>query len=293
MIQGFYTAATGAAEHQKMMDIAANNMANANNDGYKTSNISFQELLYQRMRMPDDYENNQTNYDTWVARNKGQKPVPADQLTDEQTAAKDANYFSENKLCAGTGARVSEAGLVITQGSYKDTTDPLSAMIKGDAFFAVEDKDGNITYTREGDFNLSLESNGLYLVLPNGEYVLDENYGRITIPDNVNKEDINLVSQSYAGSDPTDIKLGLFTCNNIYGLSRIGENQYIPTEFSGDMAAETRPGVDVINHAAEMSNVSIADEMVKIIQAERAFQSNLTVIRTADEIEAYANQMRT
>ena len=293
MIKGFYTGTTGAIEHQKMMDIAANNIANVNNDSYKASNISFQELLYQRMRMPNDYETNQTNYDTWVARNKGQKPVPADQLNDDQTAAKDANYYSENKLRAGTGGRVSEAGLVMLQGAYKDTNDPLTALIKGDAFFAVEDKNGNITYTREGTFNLSLENDGLYLVLPNGEYVLDENYNKITIPDNVNKGDLNLVSASYAGSDPTDIKLGLFTCDNIYGLSRIGQNQYVPTEFSGEMAAETRPGVDVLNHAAEMSNVSIADEMVKIIQAQRAFESNLTVIRTADEIEAYANQMRT
>ncbi|MCL2773826.1 MAG: flagellar hook-basal body complex protein [Oscillospiraceae bacterium] len=293
MIQGFYTATTGAIEHQKMLDIAANNISNANNDSYKTSNISFQELLYQRMRMPNDYESNQNNYDTWVARNKGQTPVPADQLTDDQIAANNANYFAENKLRSGAGARVSEAGLVMTQGAAKDTTDPLSAMIKGDAFFAVEDKDGNITYTREGDFNLSLENDGLYLVLPNGEYVLDENYDRITIPDNVNKDDINLVSPSYAGDDPTDIKLGLFTCNNIYGLSRISEDQYVPTDFSGGMVAETRPGVDIVNHAAEMSNVSIADEMVKIIEAQRAWESNLTVIRTADEIEAYANQMRT
>ena len=70
MIRAFYTGQTGAAEHQKLMAVAANNMANVNTDGYKTSNLTFQELLYQRVRMPDDYENRRGHYDNNVLVNK-------------------------------------------------------------------------------------------------------------------------------------------------------------------------------------------------------------------------------
>ena len=293
MIKGFYTGTTGAIEHQKMMDIAANNMANVNNESYKASNISFQELLYQRVRMPNDYESNKNNYDIWVRRNKGLSDVPN---ADEENAVENeggySEYYYENKLRAGTGARVSESGLVMTQGSFQETKDPLTAMIKGDAFFAIEDKNGNIAYTREGSFNLSLENDGLYLILPSGEYVLDENYNRIIVPGDIDREKIKFVSPSYGGNDEYAVTLGLFTCDNIYGLARVGGNKYIPSDFSGEMVNETRDGVDVISRCIEMSNVSIAEEMVKVIQAQRAFQTNLTVIRTADEIEAYTNQLR-
>ena len=292
MIKGFYTASTGAIEHQKMMAIAANNMANVNNDSYKTSNVSFQELLYQRVRMPNDYENRQGLYDVWVRRNKGLPSFPTEDEEETADFADFSNYYYENKLRAGTGARVSESAIVMRQGPIQETRDPLTALIKGDAFFAVMDKNGDISFTREGSFNLSEEEDGVYLVLSSGEYVLDEYYDRIVIPDYIDRANLRLSAPSYNEENENVVKLGLFTCNNIYGLARIGGNKYFPTDLSGEMVTETRAGVDVIPHAVEMSNVNIADEMVKVIQAQRAFQSNLTVIRTADEIEAYINQLR-
>ena len=296
MIRGFYTASTGAIEHQKMLAIAANNMANANNDGYKTSNASFQELIYQRMRMPDNYESRQTQYDTWVRRNKGLSSVMSDitDISDDELDSESfSNYYYENKLRGGAGARVSESALVMKQGSYNETGNPLNALIKGDAFFAVMDsRNGEIAFTRDGSFELSNEDDGTYLVLSTGEYVLDQDYDRILIPDTVKPENIKLVAPSYGEYDDNTVKLGLFTCDNIYGLSRTGTNKYYPTDISGEMVGETRPGVEIISRAVEMSNVYIADEMVKIIQAQRAFQSNLTVIRTADELAAYVNQLR-
>lgn len=296
MIKGFYTASTGALEHQKMMAVAANNMANANNDAYKTSNVSFQELIYQRMRMPDDYEGRREQYDMWVRRNKGLSSVPSEEELDEmewEDTEGYSNYFYENKLRAGTGARVSESAAVMRQGAYQETRDPLTALIKGDAFFAVMDRrTGEIAFTRECSFNLSQEEDGEYLVLPSGEYVLDEYYNRILIPDSIERANLKLAAPSYSESDENTVTLGLFTCNNIYGLARIGGNKYFPTDVSGEMVNETREGVEIISHAVEMSNVNIAEEMVKVIQAQRAFQANLTVVRTADELAAYTNQLR-
>jgi len=276
MIRGFYTGTTGAIEHQKLMAVAANNMANANTDGYKSSNLSFQELIYQRVRMPNDYESRSETYDRWVRRN--QHGVEVD-------------YYSENKLRVGAGARATESALVMTQGSYRHTGNILDVMIKGEAFFAVENKNGDIAYTRQGSFAISEEDGDQYLVTAGGEYILDENYDRIIMPENIDKIRFIKFSES-DGNDEYAIKLGLFTCDNIYGLARIGENKYITTELSGEMELEIRGGVDIVPRSLEMSNVNIADEMVKVIQAQRAFQSNLTVIRTADEIEAYVNQLR-
>ena len=291
MIKAFYTGQTGAIEHQKLMDVAANNMANANTDGYKTSNLSFQELLYQRVLMPDDYENRKQTYDARVRQNKGLPAVPYGGGEGEDIQGP-VDYYSENKLRIGAGARSTESAMVMTQGSYKKTDSPLDVLIKGDAFFAVLNKyDGEVSYTKNGAFAVSSEDGGEYLVTAGGEYVLDENYDRILLPEN--RESLKLIPHFKSGEeDDNFLKIGLFTCDNIYGLLRIGENRYAPSEFSGEMDLEMRGNTDIIQYTLEMSNVSIAEEMVKVIQAQRAFQSNLTVIRTADEIEGYTNQLR-
>ena len=290
MIRAFYTGQTGAIEHQKMMDVAANNMANVNTDGYKTSNLSFQELLYQRVRMPDDYENRKSEYDSRVRQNRGQPAVPYGY--DGEDIPSPVDYYSENKLRVGVGGRSTESALVMTQGAYKRTDSPLDVLIKGDAFFAVLNKyDGSVSYTKNGAFNVSVEDGEEYLVTSSGEYVLDENYERILLPEN--REGLKLIPHFTAGDEEDNfLKIGLFTCDNIYGLSRIGENRYEPTEFSGEMSLESRTNVGIVQYTLEMSNVNIAEEMVKVIQAQRAFQSNLTVVRTADEIEAYTNQLK-
>jgi len=292
MIRAFHTGQTGAIEHQKLMAVAANNMANVNTDGYKTGNLSFQELLYQRVKMPDDYEAQKSVYDARVRQNKGLPATPRGYEADDDDIPSSVNYYSENKLRVGAGARSTESALVMTQGSYKRTEGILDVLIKGDAFFAVMNKyTGEVSYTRNGAFAVSNEDGEEYLVTMGGEYVLDENYDYILLPED--REELKIIPHFMPGEEEDSyIKLGLFTCDNIYGLERIGENKYIPTEFSGEMDLETREGADIIQFGLEMSNIMIAEEMVKVIQAQRAFQSSLTVIKTADEIEAYVNQMR-
>ena len=301
MIRGFFTGRTGAVEHQKLMAVAANNMANANTDGYKASNLSFQELLYQRVRMPDDYEASKARYDRNVRVNRGLTPVPRGYDPDDEDMPSPVDYYTENKLRVGAGGRSTESAIVMTQGAVKQTGNAFDVMIKGDGFFAVMDRHGGISYTKQGAFQISVEEDGeYYLVTSTGEYVLDENYERITLPEDRSQLRFVAHFEEYAEYDEEEggeyiVKLGLFSCDNIYGLSRLGENKFGATEFSGEMNLvdiESSGKINIIPYSLEMSNVNIAEEMVKVIQAQRAFQSNLTVIRTADEIEGYINGLK-
>jgi flagellar basal-body rod protein FlgG len=299
MIRAFHTGRTGAAEHQKMMAIAANNMANANTDGFKASTATFQELLHQRVRLPDDYENRREGYDAANAFNtknwnNGAPPQIFDEEGEPIFRSYPGNYFTENKLRVGIGSRLSENAMVMTFGNFISTGDPLTAALADSrAFFAVMSNiDGEIAYTRNGTFNLSNEEDGLYLVNTNGEYVLDENYEFIRFPDDMTRDDIILAAHG-ALEQPGMLRLGVFTFDNIYALAHIGGNKYMPNELSGEAELVALPSDDVVRqYHVEASNVSIADEMIKVIQAQRAFQSNLTTIRTADEIEAYVNQLK-
>jgi flagellar basal body rod protein FlgG len=268
MIRAFYTGQTGAAEHQKLMSVAANNMANVNTDGYKTSNLSFQELLYQRVRMPDDYETRRGHYDNNVrvnrngfqAARRGMGGGEYDEYDDYDERPSPVNYYSENKLRVGVGGRSTESAIVMTQGAYRNTNNPLDVMIRGNAFFAVLNRStGEVSYTRHGAFDISNEDGEEYLVTSSGEYVLDENYDRILLPPD--REGLIIISHFEELTEDVDnfIRVGLFTCDNVYGLLRIGENRYAPTEFSGEMNLEARRGVDIIQYSLEMSNVHIAE----------------------------------
>jgi flagellar basal-body rod protein FlgG len=316
MIKGFYTARTGVSEHQKLMDIIANNMANVNTEGYKTINASFQELLYQRARMPDDYESNRMQYDMWVRQNQGLPGIPRGyEEEDYEDIPSPVNYFSENKLRLGSGGRLNETPLVMTLGSFNYTGRQLDCLISGGtSFFAIEYHRGdedydefrpieerNITFTRHGAFQIwpeGVDADGTpiaYLITMTGEYVLDADLNRIRLPDE--KHDIKLVSHMYGNEADDDagenlVRVGLFTFDNVYGLHLLGNNDYVPTSFSGEAILETRENINIITHSIEMSNVHIAKEMVKVIHAQRAYQANLAIVRTADEIEAYINQLR-
>lgn len=298
MIKAFYTGRTGANEHQKMMSVAANNMANVNTEGFKTSNATFQELLHQRVRMPDDYEYRREQYDAYNAYNtknwnRPMEPV-YDENGDEVRISRPGDYFAENKLRVGAGGKIVENAMVMTVGNFTLTNSPFTvALANPRGFLAVMNPDGEVAYTKGGTFHLSNEGDELYLVTANGEYVLDEYYDRITIPTDINKDDIIFEPHTYSLQDERVVKLGIYTFNNIYALEHIGGSKYIPTELSNEALVMESPNNDIVRqNYVEASNANIADEMVKVIQAQRAFQSNLTVIRTADEIESYINQLR-
>lgn len=302
MIKAFFTGRTGAAAHQHKLDIAANNMANANTVGFRSSNASFQELLHQRVRMPDDYElrpglyeaRNRHNTRNW---NRGAPPQVFDAAGEPVFTHYPGNVFTENRLRVGTGARLGENALVMTQGSLMLTNDFLTVGLANPrAFFAVLGPNEEILYTRSGAFALSTEEDGLFLVTGSGEYVLGENLEPIRLPDTITSME-ELIIAPHNHPDPEEynalvIRVGIFTFENLYGLAKVGGNNFMPTEFSGEAEIFWEPGDDIIRQGyLEASNVHIANEMIRVIQAQRAFQSNLASVRTADEIAAYINQL--
>lgn len=274
MIKAFYTGTTGAIEHQKKMSVISNNLANVNTVGYKNSRLTFQELLYYNMRMPESYpaENEDREFET-----------------DEEQTKFNEQIYHENKLKVGTGARGNESALNMSQGSFYTTDAPFDVMISGQGFFAVEGYDGGYFYTREGAFRASFEDDEIYLTYGDGGYVLDGNYDRIMLPSA--DDSLTLIPSYESTNDPNHVQVGVFICPNVYGLRLVGNNRFMPTDFSGEME-EAIGGVSLTQRGLEGSNTDMAEEMVRVIEAQRAFQSNLTVIRTADEIEAYTNQMR-
>ena len=316
MIKAFHIGRTGAAEHQRKMEITANNLANVNTDGFKASNATFQELLHQRMRMPNDYESRPGVYEQrqrFNTRNWNNFAPPPIFDEDGEFIFQHypGNMFTENRLRVGSGARMSENALVMTQGNLMRTGHALTAALTDPrAFFAVEnphDPFGEmpVLFTRAGAFALSMEDGLIYLVTTAGEYVLDEHLQRILVSPDMSISNLRLVAHGYPVAipvpDPDIIRIGVFTLDpnqdpellsNIFGLAQIGGNRFTTTEFSGAMSPMDNPPDGIIRQFyMEASNVSIADEMVKVIQAQRAFQSNLTVIRTADEIATTVNQL--
>lgn len=295
MIKGFYTGSRGVLEFQKAMDVTANNLSNTNTDGYKSSRLTFKEILYKRVRMPDDYEDNREVYDRNIARNRalrGYTPV-----IDEETEGDPgtSEYFFENKLRTGGGTKATESALNMTSGAFEETGNLLNGVIVGNGFFCVEGLDGeSYYYTRDGAFRVSTESDGNYLVNAQGEYVLNASYERVLVSQEVEMPMLVLDDINGDGAEMSEnaVPVGVFLCNNVYGLHLTGGNKFTATDFSGELEAV---GGDIAGIKAgylEMSNVNLAEEMSRVIQFQRAFQSNLTLIRTADEIEAYTNQMR-
>ena len=307
MIRGFYVGGRSAAEYQKAMDVTANNLSNVNTNGYKSSRLSFRDILYKRVRMPDDYEQNRGRYDRNVATNRSFRgegsPNPyiqeeynyfngEDAIIDEQEYPGASEYFIENKLRIGGGLRVIESAINMSQGSFENTGDMLNALITGDGFFCIEGLDGeSYYYTRNGAFRISAEVDGNYIVTAAGEYVMSRDFDRIVIPEEADFPYIAMEGDENA-DDINALYVGVFMCNNIYGLHLTGGNKFTVTEISGEMESIGRDRTDVKAGYLEMSNVDVAVEMSRVIQFQRAFQANLTLVRTADEIEAYTNQLR-
>lgn len=172
----------------------------------------------------------------------------------------------------GNGTREASIDSVFTQGALDDTARELDFAITGKGFFGVMSANGEISFTRDGNFGISTEQNGNFLVSASGDYVLDQNGNKINV------DRANLPA-----------KIGVFSFDNVTGLERIGNNQYIQTATSGQatpIAGELTQG------KLERANVELADEMSDLIAIQRSFQFNAKMIQTADEIENITNNLR-
>jgi flagellar basal-body rod protein FlgG len=266
-IIALHSASTALSALSTSLDVSANNLANANTDGFKASRTNFQDLMYLERAQPG-VEN----------ANGDQRPTG---------------------LYVGLGTRLSGTQVDFEQGGVKPTNRDLDFFIEGDGFFPVkvspDMSSDEVAYTRAGNFALNAD----------GELVLATDQGRtldppIVIPPEANKVDVladGTVQVRIPGADePEDVgKIELATFVNPAGLRQLGENLYAPSAASGDPdrgpAGEDGRG-KVGNGALEGSNVNPVTELVNLILTQRAFELNSQSIKAADEVLRTAGQLR-
>lgn len=247
MIRSLYSGASGMSAQQKNIDTIANNIANINTAGYKKNRVQFKDSLYSAMANPEN---------------------------------------ANETILVGSGVLVGKTSKIYTEASYKETENALDLSILGEGFFAVEDENGVISFTRDGSFSASEFDGELYLVNSDGNFVLDENMDRIVLEGN--SSDI-LIHKNGEIAD-AGVKIGVVNFPNADGLIAVGGNLYTQSEASGDYFNMEQP--EIKQKMLESSNVSVAEEMTELIRAQRAYQIASKAVTTADEMEALANNLR-
>jgi flagellar basal-body rod protein FlgG len=241
------------------IDVIANNLANVNTSGFKKSRAEFQDLLYENMR-------------------------PAG-------AASSADTTIPTGVQLGHGTRAVQK--LFGQGDFQNTENQLDWAIEGDGFFQIELPNGDTSYSRCGEFKLDADGR---IVNADGFLLVPQ----MTIPTDTVSITVGMdgtVSVIQA-DDPVPNEIGtlqLARFVNPAGLRSLGKNLFVPTEASGDEIVGT-PGENGFGTIAqgflEMSNVSVVDEMVSMITAQRAYETNSKVIQTSDEMLQMANNLK-
>ncbi len=265
MIQALYTGSSGVTAQQMRLDIIANNMSNVDTNGYKSVRVDFRDALYQAMRRPVQ---------------------PQDALN----------------LQLGHGVHVSATTRFFVQGSMQTTGRPLDIAIEGKTFFGVICPDGIVRYTRDGNFHISTEEGGDFLVDSSGNYLVSPEGEKIA----VNGGDTHLAvgrhgAISYKGMELDEdgqaiasepyATIAQFSFTNPEGLSASGANLFEATGASGE-ATLAEELADLHQGVQEMSTVDMAMEMTRLIRTQRAYQFAGKVVQTADEMENIANNLR-
>lgn len=218
----------------------------------------------------DILANNTANINTWGYKTK--VPIFSEVMYYEMKGKAEPN----NELLTGTGVRIQKADTDFSQMTLAESEGDYHYAIEGDGFFMLRDPVSNeITYTRDGSFSLSLRGNDFYLVSSTGKLVLDRNRNPILVNEN----------------SPDTLPIGIFDFVNKNGMLSVGENEFTPVAKNGNPFeaedARLRKGM------LEMSNVDFADQMTKVIEAQRAYSYALRMVQTSDEIESTINALRT
>jgi flagellar basal-body rod protein FlgG len=253
MIRSLWISKTGLDAQQTQMDVIANNLANVSTNGFKRSRAVFEDLLYQTLRQPGAQSSQQTQ-------------LPSG-------------------LQIGTGVRPVATERIFTQGNLQQTGNSLDVAIQGNGFFQVLLPDGTTAYTRDGSFQTNSQGQ---LVTSSGFAVQPA----ITIPANTNSITIGrdgTVSVTQAGTTaPTQVgTLQLVNFVNPAGLQSQGENLYLETASSGTPSTGTpgTNGLGLLSQGyAETSNVNVVEELVNMIQTQRAYEINSKAIQTSDQM---------
>lgn len=282
MVRSLWTAASGMIAQQENVDTIAHNMANINTTGYKSETAEFKTLLYQTLQ-------------TRSTNNAGVlKPISAQ---------------------VGLGSRTAAITSHFTQGNLTATESPFSVAIEGDGFFKVRTVNGDVQYTRDGNFAVSPVNEGTMLCTSDGEPVLDQNNNPIIIPKGINATSISiaqdgqisisgdggstyqkLVRRDANGNVLYDVQIGVVQFNNPAGLEKVSGNKYAATVASGapmeEAANQNLKKSKLHQGYVEGSNVQVSEEMVNLIVAQRAYEMNSKVIQASDDMLEQANNLR-
>ena len=260
MMRSLFVSATGMGAQQRQIDTVANNLANVDTVGYKKSRNNFQDLLYQIDRTAGSQSSQNTTVPVGIHSGHGVKHVSTEKI--------------------------------FTQGDMKNTRVELDVALEGNGFFQILQPNGAIAYTRAGNFQKDQQGR---MVTQDGFPVEPE----IIVPQDARSVTIGMdgtVSvQVGEESLPTPVgTMQLARFANPAGLSPLGKNLYTPTVASGNAIVENpgANGMGTLNQGfLELSNVSVVDEMINMIVAQRAYEINSKAIQTSDDMLQTANQI--
>jgi flagellar basal-body rod protein FlgG len=254
MLRSLHIARTGLDTQQTQLDVVSNNLANVSTTGFKKGRAIFEDLLYQTIRQPGAQSSQQTQLPSGF------------QL--------------------GVGARTVATERIFQQGSLQQTQNPLDVAINGRGFFQIQMPDGSTAYTRDGSFQVdsqgTLVTASGYTVVPNMQIPAD------ALVISIARDGV--VSVTQPGNPNTVTQLGqlqLASFINNAGLQSQGENLFIESAASGAPQVNNpgTNGIGVLNQSfIETSNVNVAEELVNMIIAQRAFELNSRAITTSDQM---------
>ena len=260
MIRALWTSASGMEAQQMNLDVIANNLANVNTAGFKKANVQFQEMMYDTERAPGSNSTDSSMTPSGTQVGYGSKPV-----------ATERNF---------------------SQGNLQQTGNTYDVAIQGSGFYKVTLPDGTNAYTRDGQFAVNAD----------GQIVTSQGY-IVTGAGTVDPKALNVA----IGSDGTisatvnnaTVKISPITIStfpNPEGLNSLGDNLYTETLASGTAIDGQTPGTNGIGTLSqgyvETSNVQVVEEMVNMIQAQRAYEINSKAIQASDDMLNIANNMR-
>ncbi|MCI2260706.1 flagellar basal-body rod protein FlgG [Xanthomonas indica] len=258
MNQALWVAKTGLDAQQTRMSVVSNNLANTNTTGFKRDRANFEDLLYQQVRQPGGASSSQTQ-------------LPSG-------------------LQIGTGVRVVATAKDFEQGSQQQTGRALDVMVNGRGFFEVQMPDGTTAYTRDGSFQIDAQGQ----LVTNSGYAIQPG---IQIPEGAQSVTIGndgTVSVQITGTAAA-LQVGSLTLTdfiNPSGLQAKGQNLYVETAASGP-ATNGTPGLNGLGNIAqgalEGSNVNVVEELVSMIETQRAYEMNAKAISTTDSMLGYLN----
>ncbi|MCL2236021.1 MAG: flagellar basal-body rod protein FlgG [Defluviitaleaceae bacterium] len=272
MMRSLWTAASGMTAQQTNVDVISHNLANVNTTAFKKERLEFQSLLYQTMRR-----------------------ATMDQATMVQ---------GPTNLQVGLGVRPIATSRVFEMGNLERTDNQFDFAINGPGFFMVQTDLDTVAYSRDGNFRLSpMEGGGLMLVTSEGLPILGIDGEFIEFGEELNiltmavSDDGTILFTSPEGEMVDEgLQIAMVQFPNVQGLEAIGRNLFLATAASGEAMLESDGETTVTSRLMqgmlESSNVNLAEEMVRLIVAQRAYEVNSRVIQASDEMLQQANQLR-